>query len=183
MATFGLDIISLYFKFQPVASHTDGCSRAGTDSWEATRFTWESFNGEVQETTFRFVCSECGIVALHSVDGPMSSIDRTHVSRVGFGSQPERVAGMWLHPGPLLLPDDGSGPHQFYVTRSQDRPKAPGDVTGVVGWKAGRRGGVHSIAGLGVTDYGTVRTVAGRDFSSKRAAVAWVSAQTAGESR
>lgn len=182
MSGLGQSIGSLYFQFRPVAGHLAGCSREGTDVWESTRFTWEGFDGETKETTFRFACDECGVVAFESVDGPMSSLECTHASQVGYGSRPERVAGLWLHPGPRLWRGDEHGPCAFYVTHGKDRPRQPGDVAGIVAWHLGKRGGVRWSAGLEATEYGTAKTAAGQDFASRRAAVAWIAAHLGGAS-
>jgi hypothetical protein len=175
-------ISSLYFMYQAVAGHAEGCPRAGTDLWEATRFTWEGLDGEIRETTLRFACFECGVVAFEMIDGPVTDRERTHCSQVGFGSKPESVAGLWLHPGPRLsLYGEDPGPLRYLVTLTSDRPRQPDDVAGIVGWTLGKRGGVHWGAGLGVTDYGTAKRGARQDFGSRRAAVAWIAAQLAGE--
>lgn len=179
MSGSGQNIRSLYFGYEPVREHAPGCPREGSDLWEATRFTNESYGGQVRETVFRFVCAECGAAAFFRTDGAPGE-ERTHASTIGFGSKPERVAGLWLHPGPLLLHGDGRGPAAFYVTRTKDRPREPGDVTGVVAWQLGPRGGVRWRAGLGVTEHGSAGTVAGSDFSSRRAAVAWIAGQLGG---
>jgi hypothetical protein len=69
------------------------------------------------------------------------------------------------------------------VTRTSDRPRQPDDVAGIVAWTLGKRGGVHWGAGLGATDHGTAKTGAGQEFSSRRAAVAWIAAQLAEAAR
>jgi hypothetical protein len=179
--SMGMNIASLYFAFHPVATHGAECSRTGTDVWEATRFTWEGFNGETKETTFRFACFECGVVAFESINGPVADRERTHCSQVGFGSKPERAAGLWLHPGPRIsLRSDDPGPLRYFVTRTSDRPRQPEDIAGIVAWTLGKRGGVHWGAGLGATDYGTAKSGAGQEFSSRRKAVGWIAAQLAG---
>jgi hypothetical protein len=174
------NISSLYFGYRPVAGHAPGCSREGTNQWEAMCFTRERFGSdEPWETTLRFFCSECGHVVLATSVGE-PTMEYTHVSRIGYGAKPERVAGLWLHPGPVFRYYDDRGPTAFYVTRGKDRPRVPADVLGVVGWHLGKRGGVRWSAGLGCTDYGSVRTDSGQDFGSRRAAVAWIAAQPEG---
>jgi hypothetical protein len=180
-ASRGQHISALYFGYRPVAGHLPECSRAGTDVWEATRFTWDGLDGETRETTFRFACLECGVVAFQSFDGAVSGLEHTHATEIGYGTRPERVAGLWLHPGPRIWHGDERGPTAYYVTRGKDRPRQPADVAGMTGWHLGRRGGLRWSAGLGATDYGTVQTSAGQDFASRRAAVAWIAAQLADE--
>jgi hypothetical protein len=182
MSSLAQSIRTLYFGFRPVAGHMPECSRAGTDTWEATGFTHSGPDGEIRETTLRFACHECGVVAFESLDGPMPSLEFTHATEIGYGSRPERVAGLWLHPGPRVWHGDGRGPCAFYVTQGKDRPREPGDVAGLAGWHLGKRGGVRWSAGLGLTDHGTVKTAAGQEFTSRRAAVTWIAAQLAGES-
>jgi hypothetical protein len=52
-------------------------------------------------------------------------------------------------------------------------------VLGIVGWYFGKRFGVKWSAGLGATERGSVKTAAGRDFASRRAAVGWIAAEIA----
>jgi hypothetical protein len=182
VTSLGHNLRSLYFKFQPVAGHMPGCTRAGTDLWEVTRFT-RDWDGDTRQTTFRFACHDCGVVAFESIDGPMASVEHTHASEIGYGSRPEKVAGLWLHPGPRIWHGDDRGPTAYYVTRTKDRPQSPDDVAGVVGWHLGPRHGIRWSAGLHPTDHGTVTTTSGQDWSSRRAAVAWIAAQVTGESR
>jgi hypothetical protein len=176
-------ISTLYFGFRPVAGHMPECSRVGTDAWEATQFTRPGPDDEVKETVFRFACHECGVVAFESFDGPAASLEFTHASEAGYGSRPQRAAGLWLHPGPRAWHGDDRGPRESYVTAGKDRPRQPGDVAGMVAWHLGRRAAVRWSAGLGLTGHGTVKAAAGQEFSSRCAAVAWIAAQLAGESR
>ena len=171
------NISTLYFDYRPVAGHMPTCSRAGTDVWEATDFRRANFDGETTEYTFRFACFECGVVTFFRFGSEPDGTEGTLAIRVGFGSAPERVRGLWLHPGPRFWHDDDRGPTAFYVTRAKDRPRVTADVAGVVGWHFGRRGGVRWSAGLGCTDYGSIRTDSGQDFGSRRAAVSWIAAQ------
>jgi hypothetical protein len=176
----GYGIAALYFDFGPVAAHCAGCPREGTDVWEVTRHQRKNFDGEVQETTLRLACHECGAVLFESFDGQSASFEATHASETGYASKPERVLGLWLWPGPRIWRGDERGPMAYYVTRSKGRPRAAGDVAGVVGWRTGPRGGVKWAAGLAPTEYGTVQTPSGQDFGSRRAAVAWIAAQIGG---
>jgi len=176
----GLNIRVLYFEFKPVARHQQNCPNAGTNTWETTRYTWDAFTGETRRTVFRFACHACGMVAFEAVDGEMTSQEWTHASQVGYGSKPEKVAGLWLHPGARLMAGDDQGPREFYVTRTKDRPTTPDEVTGVVAWHFGKRMGVRWSAGFGLTGHGTAAKVAGIDFRSRHAAVAWIAGQAAG---
>ena len=173
------NISSLYFRYEPVAAHLPDCPHAGTDMWEATRFTWRGFDGEVRDDTLRLACHACGAVAFMAADREMPEVERTSASEIGYASRPERVAGLWLHPGPRIWRGDDRGPTSYYVTVARDRPRVPGDVAGVVGWQLGPRGGVRWAAGLGLTGTGRAREPAGQDWPSRRAAVAWIAARIA----
>jgi hypothetical protein len=171
------NISSLYFRFRPVAGHLPDCRHHGTDAWEVTRHVWDGLDGETRETTIRLACHDCGVVHFEHAGAAMS-METTHASEIGYGSRPERVAGLWLHPGPRIWDGDERGPTAFYVTRTKDRPRVPGDVLGVVGWHLGPRHGVRWGAGLGATGHGTVLVSADQDWPSRRAAVAWIAAQS-----
>jgi hypothetical protein len=178
--TRSLNIRAQYFDFRPAAGHLPDCPRAGTDVWEATRYTDVSFDGEtVRETTIRLACHDCGAVTFETFDGPSSAFQGTHARHVGYASRPEKVGGLWLHPGPPIWHDDDRGPTAYYVTETRDRPCDPADVAGVVGWHLGPRGGVRWGAGVGQTASGCVRESSGRDWPSRRAAVAWIAARLA----
>jgi hypothetical protein len=174
---WGHDIADLYFGYRPVAGHYPDCSRAGTDVWEATRFRYESFNGEVISEVLRFACSGCGAVTFFGFDQDAST-ESTHAGEIGYGAKPEKVAGLWLHPGPRLWYGEDRGPTAFYVTTGRDRPRQPEDAAGVVGWRLGPRGGIRWTAGVEVTPRGQVSRDSGQQFSSRRAAVAWIAAHT-----
>jgi hypothetical protein len=169
----GRSIDDLYFRYQPVAGHVVGCPHRDTNLWETTRFTWVSFDGDRTETTIRYACRQCGMVNFEHVDSAMS-FECTHASQVGYGSRPERVLGVWLHPGPRIWHGDERGPMVYLVTASKEPPRRPEDVTGKVAWFLGPRGGVRWSAGLGCTGHGTVVTAADQNWASRRAAVAWV---------
>jgi hypothetical protein len=172
-------IDGLYFDYQPLAGHAEGCPRHGTDVWETTRHVWSSFSGDKTETTIRVACRSCGVVHFERADSDLST-ETTHASQVGYGGKPEKVAGVWLWPGPRIWHGDDRGPQTFLVTVSKDMPRQPEDVLGKVGWHLGRRGGVRWSAGLRRTGHGTVLATATEDFASRRAAVAWVAAQASG---
>lgn len=173
MSAFGNTIASLYFEYEPMPWHEPGCSRAGSDQWQVTRYTYYGILVEHEETTLRFMCGQCGAAVLLSLKG-IPEPEFSDIATLGFGSKPERVSGLWLHPGPRLWPGEEHGPSSFYVTRTKDRPRDPEDVAGVVGWELGPRGGVRWRAGLGANEYGGAKTVADGPFSSRRAAVTWI---------
>jgi len=171
-------IDALYFDYKPVAGHAEDCSRRGTDVWEVTRHTEyvPSWSDRHPEVTLRLACFECGVVHFERhTDGEPSGTETTHADEVGYAGKPERVAGVWLHPGPRIWHGDERGPSRFYVTTTKDRPRQPGDVLGIVGWSLGRRGGTRWSAGAGCTGHGTVEVSSGdQTWPSRRAAVAWV---------
>jgi hypothetical protein len=169
-------ITDLYFNYQSATRHGPGCSREGSDVWEVTRLTREAFGSLPEKNTFRFFCGECGHARFVTFEGDLT-YESTHASQIGFGSKPERVMGLWLHPGPRFWAGEGHGPYEFYVTRTKDRPRVAADVTGAVGWRLGPRGGIRWNASVGLTDRGNAVTAAPSDFGSRRAAVAWIAAQ------
>lgn len=181
MSTLAKGMHALYFDYRPAAGHAEGCSRRGTDIWEATRYTeWvPSWSDRSPGTTLRLACHECGVVHFETSDGSGSS-ETTHATEVGYGSKPEKVLGVWLHAGPRVWYRDDRGPMSYLVTASKEPPRRPEDVLGRVGWHLGRRGGVKWSAGAGCTDHGTVLVACEGDFASRRAAVAWVVAHTGG---
>jgi len=176
-------IDDLYFGYTPVADHLEGCRFRGTDVWEVTRHTEHvpSWSDRQPEITLRLACHECGAVTFRISDGE-GSFETTHADQVGYAGKPEKVAGVWLHPGPRIWYGDERGPARFYVTATKDRPRQPGDVLGMVGWSLGRRGGVRWGAGVGCTGHGTVLRASEQTWTSRRAAVAWVVANTGGAS-
>jgi hypothetical protein len=164
-------IDALYFDYRPVAGHLEGCRFCGTDMWEVTRHTWESFSGEHVEETIRLACHECGVVHFRGPSDGLGSQETTHADQVGYAGKPERM----LHPGPRIWFNDDRGPSRYLITRTKQRPRQPGDVLGVVGWGLGRRGGTRWSAGVGYTGHGTVEVSSGdQTWPSRRAAVAWV---------
>ena len=174
MSSLAKSVDALYFDYRPVAGHLEGCRFHGTDTWEVTRHTRESFSGERYEETIRLACHECGVVHFRGpFEGP-GSFETTHADQVGYAGKPERVAGIWLHPGPRIWYGDDRGPQVYLVTASKEPPRRPEDVLGKVGWTLGSRGGVRWSAGLGCTGHGTVLRGAEQTWTSRRAAVAWV---------
>lgn len=181
MSALAKSMDALYFGYRPVAGHMEDCRWHGTDVWEVTRHIWESFSGDRCEETIRLACHECGVVHFRGPSDGLGSFEATHADQVGYASKPERVLGVWLHPGPRIWHGDERGPLSFYVTRSRERPRQPEDVLGVVGWTLGRRGGTRWGAGVGCTHHATVEISSGdQTWPSRRAAVAWVLAQAGG---
>lgn len=177
MTAGGHSIRSLYFDFVPAAGHGPGCPRHGSNEWEVTRCLDTRYDGEVRRTTLRYACHQCGAVVFETFDGRPASFQPSHASETGYGSRPERVAGLWLWPGPRIWPGEERGPASYYVTRGKDRPREPGEAVAVIGWHLGPRGGVRWTAGLRPTGHGTVTARADQDFASRRAAAAWVAGQ------
>jgi hypothetical protein len=171
-------IDALYFDYKPVAGHMEGCRFRGTDTWEVTRHVWLSFDGERCEVVIRMACHECGVVHFDGPHDGLGSCETTHASEIGYASKPERVHGLWLHPGPRIWRGDGRGPLVYFVTASKTPPSKPEDVIGKVGWSLGPRGGVRWSAGIGATGHATVLRASEQTWASRRAAVAWVVANT-----
>lgn len=179
-----------YFEFVPMTGHQKTCSRYGTAVWEVARHRRERMRseedgGDFTELTTRTLCSECGVVRLEHSDG--ESYETTHVDRIGYGSKPQRCAGLWLHPGPLWGRHelDQLGPEAFYVTGSPSRPTTREDVIGQVGWFKTPRGAVRWYAGYGLVSDSRVgrlkKVPSSNEFKSKTAAVKWVAEQHATE--
>lgn len=171
---YGKSIRELYFDYQAMASHFPGCS-APENVFEVTQHQYRDFRGEVKRTTLRLACHECGSVYFAAIEGDWPTTEQDGADHVGYGSQPAKVLGLWLWPGPRIWHGDDRGPHSYYVTSARGRPRSHQDVLGIVGWHLGKRGGVRWSAGVGVTEHGTVQANA-EDLSSRRAAVAWIAA-------
>lgn len=163
----------LYFGFRPVAAHKPDCPRRGTALVEATKQVEFDLDGEVEQETYRFACSECGETLFVFSDHDLDS-ERTNAGQIGFGAKPERVGGLWLHPGPRLLRDDEKGPWEYLVTREPTRPQTTDEVVGKLRAVPGPRGGTRWSAGVGYDERGFVSTNADEFFRSKRAAVDWI---------
>lgn len=177
----GQSIDDLYFSYRPVAGHAEGCPRRDADVWETTRFRWYSRADEqVRQTVIRYACHLCGVVGFERADGELST-ECTHASQVGYGSKPEKVAGVWLHPGPRIWYGDDRGPLVYFVTANKQPPQRPEDVIGKVGWSLGPRGGVRWGAGIGANEHGTAVRGAEQTWPSRRGAVAWVIANAQAE--
>ena len=179
MTALSLGISIHYFGFRPVAGHAEDCPHRGTDMWEVTRYRETRFDGEVRETVFRFACHDCGVIHLETVDGEPGTTETTSGSEAGYAAKPERVAGLWLWAGPRMFYRDEHGPTAFYVTDTKTRPRSPADTVGVVSWGLGPRLGIKWHAGMGVSDHSTVAVRAEQEFTSRRAAVAWIAGELA----
>jgi len=190
----GRHISSLYFDYRPVGRHQAGCAAAASNRWEVTEYTWAPSWSSKTEYTIRLACPECGNAVFFAWKEDDNAeevpVKREQVSAkyIGYGSKPERCAGLWLHAGPSLgYGVDKDGPTAYYLTTTKEQPRTPEDVAGIVGWKTGPRGGIRWVAGVGCTDRGTMgctdRGSAGRiadhDFGSRPAAVKWVAAELA----
>lgn len=168
----GKTIDALYFGYGPAAGHAPGCVRHGTDTWDVTRFTRLGTGDQADETVIRLACDKCGVITFASFDGDRTT-ETTHADVIGFGSKPEKVAGLWLHAGPPFWYGDDR-PECYYVTVTKDRPQRPEDAAGIVAWSRGPRGGTRWQAAHGLTERGRAREQAGRNFPCRRAAVEWI---------
>jgi hypothetical protein len=179
VTALSLGISTLYFGFGPVAGHAEDCPHHGTDIWEVTRYRETRFGGEIRETVIRLACHECGVVHLETIDGEPGTTETTSGAEIGYAARPERVAGLWLWPGPRMFYRDEHGPMSFYVTEAKTRPRSPAETVGIVGWGLGPRGGTRWQAGMGVSGHRTVVVRAEQDFTSRRAAAAWIAGELA----
>lgn len=171
-----------YLQYQPVSGHLDGCTR-GPDKWEVAQHTEYGFgerSHEVRSTSLRLSCPECGQIRLMGADGALSE-EYTGSDALGWGSAPERVAGLWLWAGPPLL--RGQGPDAYYVTTHKLRPAAPGHIAGIIG--RGRKSARFNaaewwFAGLGCNELGMARRSGPEEgFRSRTAAAKWLAGQIA----
>lgn len=179
-------IAELYFKYESTGGHQPGCKR-GPDSWEVTRYIeYRMFpkddEHEIQRTSLRLYCPECGKIEFFRVAG---HIDRqfSDTDITGWGQAPIRMGNLWLWPGPELIRGYGLGPDAYYVTTDKIRPRDPGQVAGVIG--QGRRSAranasVRFYASLGCTEYGRGKQPGPEDgFRTPTAAAKWIAGQLA----
>lgn len=177
-----------YFGYRPVPGHTDECSQGPASRWEvATHVEYRlgDDDQEIRRESLRLTCTECGAVRVYSTNpefGLGLEVDRTNTAELGYGAAPERVAGVWLWPGPLALYAEKHGPESYLVTAYKVRPSSPGAVVGLIGW--GRNlsrsnGAVRWHAGVGCTEWGSIKEEAPDYFTSKTAAAKWLAGQLA----
>lgn len=178
-----------YFSYEPVTGHTSECTQGPASRWEVSTYVEYGFgeeDGDVRHENLRLTCTECSAVRFYRSGYPDYGlglkIDRTTTDEVGFGSAPERVAGMWLWPGPLATYAEKHGPESYFVTAYKVRPSSPGAVVGIIGWSKNlsrSNGALRWRAGIGCTDWGSIKEAAPDYFTSKTAAAKWVAAQLA----
>lgn len=177
-------ISQLYFDYQALNGHRDGCTR-GPDTWEvARRIEHNPFpkgsEDEIRRTSLRLYCPECGAVQFFRTPGHLER-EFASSAELGFGSEPERVSGLWLWAGPELLPGAGWGPDAYYVTTHKFRPRRASQVAGVIGQgraSARANAAVRWFAGLGCNDYGGCMQAGPEDgFKTRGGAAKWIAAQ------
>lgn len=178
-----------YFGYEPVSGHTDDCTQGPGSKWEVSIYVEYGFgehDQDVRHENIRLTCTECGAVRYyrtgHEDYGFGLKRDHTSTAEVGFGAAPERVAGVWLWPGPLMEFAEKHGPESYLVTAYKVRPTSPGAVVGLIGWgrNAARiNGAIRWHAGLGCTDWGSIKDPAPGPFTSRTAAAKWIAAQLA----
>lgn len=178
-----------YFSYEPVGGHTNDCTQGPGSRWDVATYIEYGFGDQDQDVrheNIRLTCTECGAVKFyrtgHPDYGPGLKIDRTSTAELGFGAAPERVAGVWLWPGPLALYAEKHGPESYLVTAYKVRPSSPGAVVGLVGWArnlARSNGAIRWYAGLGCTEWGSIKEAAPDHFTSRTAAAKWLAGQLA----
>ncbi|MET8140015.1 hypothetical protein ABZU32_06870 [Sphaerisporangium sp. NPDC005288] len=168
-----------YFDWQSIGVHAPGCRET---LWEVRTLHRKRYKGGY-EAGMRALCRSCSVVReLLASIGPEADPDSgdrlsgtsertTAAAVVGYGSPAERVAGLWLHPGPPLL--HGEPPGAYLLTADRRTPGAPAEVLGIVARQRGRRGGLLWTAGYGY--HPPTNTTHG--FKSRTAAVRWVAEQ------
>lgn len=180
-----LTIFDQYLGFTPIP-HKPSCSRAGTGMWEVARLhrTQLGPEGPYTETVIRMMCTECGVVHLDHCR--LSGTSTVTVAETGYGAEPIKAAGLWLHPGPVgnKRPRE-LAPELYYVTGSRKPPRDHSEVIGIIGWTrpwmGTRHGAVRWWAGLGITLKGSAVTLAPETprLRSRTAAARWVAQQHA----
>ncbi len=175
-------ISTLYLKYQALAAHAPGCSRAAADLWEVTQFEDYIFSDdpEPKRTTIRLVCTECNVACLQTWEGVPTRMSQTTTADLGYGSAPIRQHGLVLWAGPILgYFAREHGPWSYYVTTGLQRPSKTADIAGIVGWHQTIRGAIKWSAGVGLTAYGSAERGAETPFASRGAAVKWIAGQLA----
>lgn len=175
-----------YFGYRPVPGHASECTQGPASRWEVATHVDYGFgehDREVRRESLRLTCTECGAVRFYGTTpdfGPGLEVDITTTAGLGFGAAPERVAGVWLWPGPLALYAEKHGPESYLVTAYKVRPSSPGAVVGLIGWGrnlARSNGAVRWHAGVGCTEWGSIKEAAPDHFTSKTAAAKWLAGQ------
>ncbi|MDN3356033.1 hypothetical protein [Actinomadura sp. DC4] len=176
-----------YFGHQPLNGHHPDCVAAGptgNGGWEAAIAIDEipfvdpktGDRGYRRECGLRLLCRSCGaVIQLHADDA--DALHYTNVTELGYGSKPERCAGMWLHPGAPLLP--GEGPYDYYVTDSPHPPADESQVAGVISRFVTKRGAKQWLAAYGQRQGGGAISRTDEHFKTKAAAVKWITATRA----
>lgn len=165
-----------YFGWNHGITHKPGCRKPEID------FTWRTetdIHGEIEKKqTIRVVCLACGaalVLESFMPHGPGDSAygysqSRTTAERIGYGTPPRSMSGLYVHPGPANSWDDEPGGYVLTLTKA--RPMAPYEVAGVVSRIRGPRGGNSWGAALGVYVYGESATSEHADgFKTMAAAV------------
>lgn len=173
-----------YFGYAPLGGHEPGC-RAGNSGWEVSiatdeRYRVDQSTGEEVDHSaadVRLVCRSCRRVVLFHLRG-MNSYEYTHVDRIGYGTKPERCAGVWLHAGqPLTYLSDDPGPWDYYVTGSPTPPADESEVLGIMSRNLTPRQAQRWLAGYGQRPGGGAITSTDERFKTKTAAVRWITAE------
>lgn len=179
-----MHIAELYFQFETLNGHRAECTR-GPDTWEVTRrIEYNIFpkddEDEIRQTSLRLHCPECGAVQFFRSPGHLERRLESS-ARIGFGSAPERLAGLWLWAGPELLPGAGYGPDAYYVTTHKIRPHRPAQVAGVIGQgrsSARANAATRWYASLGCNDYGSGMQAGPEEgFKTRGGAAKWIAGQ------
>lgn len=188
-----------YMDWRPMAAHADGCKRTG---WDVRRCERESYGGS-RDIGVRAICPEtggCGVVVelmFHLADErdpdtqdlrSGESYSGGHVDRIGYGTKPTKIGGVWLHAGPPFAAfswatDDG--PEWWYVTRSETPPASCDETLGKIFRlrKDGRqlKGRFGAGAGWKRDRYASGELLRERrdDLTSRTAAARWVEQRAA----
>lgn len=161
-----------YFGYAPLGGHEHGC-RADNGGWEVSIATDERVDHD-NVADLRLVCRSCGrVVLLHG-----KNYEFTSVERIGYGSKPERCAGVWLHAGqPLTYLSTDPGPWDYYVTGYLTPPADESEVLGIITRAITPRGAQRWLAGYGQRPGGGAITNTDERFKTKFAAVRWITAE------
>ncbi len=189
-------IRDLYFGWNEL-THAADCKRP---VWEAATRTeerhWPRYGGPEHacpngdecshsstytRTEVRLVCRSCDVVRVMA--GEEHSFGSTTTAHYGYGSAPERKAGLLLWPSGPLFQESGEPPWEYLVTRPGVTRVTEDDVVAAIAQSRGKRGAKqwsavavrHADGPYGLRPFRYARANTG--LRSVGAAAKWIAAQ------